>query len=183
MVGTSECEVAVVADLVTTNPDVILIDVAAPDSLPVVQSFRCLAPDAALIAFAVDEREPNVVKLAEACVRGWVTCGQSIHDLTATVMRVARGEIVYPPRLVSMLLCELSARGRGRPAAGIVPVLTAREQQILDLIARHLSNKEIGQLLNISEATVKSHVHNLLEKLHVSRRSEAAARLPFPKRA
>lgn len=175
--GTCECQPSAIDQLADAKPDVALVDVAPPEYLTTVRQLRQACPHVGLVALAVDEQEPSVLKLAEAHVRGWVTCRQSMDELLETIKRVAQGESVYPPSLVSALLGDLAARGARAPLFQVEP-LTAREQQILDLVARHLSNKEIAHLLNISEATVKSHVHHLLEKLKVTKRSQVAARLP-----
>jgi DNA-binding NarL/FixJ family response regulator len=100
----------------------------------------------------------------------------SVHDLVDAVERAARGELQCSPQVAGTLIRRLAWRAAA--GATLIPSpLTARESEIVRLIDEGLSNKEIAVRLGIEVATVKNHVHNLLEKLRVRRRSEAAARL------
>ncbi|HEX7241600.1 MAG TPA: response regulator transcription factor, partial [Longimicrobiaceae bacterium] len=120
------------------------------------------------------ETEDVVLACAEAGVSGYVSRGASLDDLVGALRSVARGELVCSPHIAGSLfrrVAALSERREASPAA----VLTPREREILGLIDQGLSNKEISRRLRIELSTVKNHVHNLLEKLQVSRRGAAAA--------
>jgi DNA-binding NarL/FixJ family response regulator len=107
---------------------------------------------------------------------GFVEREAELDELVASVECAARGEASFPPRIATTLLRRISSLAMRR-ASPEPNSLTARERQIVQLIAEGLSNKEIGTRLFIEVATVKNHVHNILEKLQVKRRDDAVARL------
>lgn len=160
------------------RPDVVLVDVAGADDLGAVRDLRTAVPAAQVIALAVPDREGAVVACAEAGVSGYVTRDQSVEDVVAAVEAVARGEMICSPRMAAMLVRRVAALAEHpAPTAAPPPRLTARELEIVALIDQGLSNKQIARRLSIEVATVKNHVHNVLKKLHVDRRQEAAARV------
>jgi two-component system, NarL family, nitrate/nitrite response regulator NarL len=156
--------------------DVVLLDMSTADSVAILRRLNERAPEARVVALGVSETEPEIVAYAEAGVAGYVTREQAIDDLVDALVAVARGDAVCSPKAAAMLLHRVSvlAGANGRPAPAAVS-LTGREHEILALIRAGLSNKQIGQRLCIELPTVKNHVHNILEKLHVSGRHEAAA--------
>ncbi len=163
------------------RPDVVVIDMAIPEALDLICDLRVQLPVVRLIAFAVEEDVSTIVGCAEAGATGYVTLNASIDDFVRAIERAAVGELACSPRIAAELFRSLRKRseqsGLSAPGAGL---LTNREQDVLVLITRGLSNKEISTKLNIAEATVKNHVHHLLEKLHVGSRMQAAAVLTFP---
>jgi DNA-binding NarL/FixJ family response regulator len=154
------------------RPDVVLLDMAVEDALGLA---RLVSESAHVVALAVAETETSVIRCAEAGAVGYVPRGASLPDVAAAVRSAVAGEAVCSPRIAGGLLRRLSARGPG--ANGLPASLTPRESQILTLIEQGMSNKEIAGRLCIAVATVKNHVHNILEKLQVRRRAEAAAHL------
>jgi two-component system nitrate/nitrite response regulator NarL len=154
-------------------PDVAVLDMAMLDSATTVRALVDVSPAVRVLAVAVPETERHVLACVEAGVVGYVPRDGSLDDLTAALQRVVRGEVVCSPKIAASLLrrvAELAARPR--PSA---ERLTAREVEILDLIGRGFSNKEIAGRLCIELSTVKNHVHNILRKLQVRRRIDAAA--------
>src|SRR5439155_3862772 len=131
--------------------------------------------DARIVAFAVVETDAEILACAEAGVSAWVPREGSIDDLVATIESVERDELHCPPKLASTLFRRLASLTRRLPQRSPADGLTAREREILALIDRGLSNKEIAVRLSVEVTTVKNHVHNILDKLQVSRRNEAAA--------
>jgi DNA-binding NarL/FixJ family response regulator len=156
------------------HPDVVLIDVMMPGALDAIKALRSTTP-AKVIAFAVDEAEAGIVTCIEAGASGYVTCNSSIDDVEAVIRHVVRDEFLCSPRLAATLLRRVADRAT-EGADALDRRLTRREDQVLRLIRDGLSNKEIAGRLNIAEATVKTHVHRLLEKLEASTRAQAAAR-------
>jgi DNA-binding NarL/FixJ family response regulator len=158
------------------DPDVVLVDLAAPGGIEVVRRVVAALPEVSVVALGIAEREVEVIACAEAGVAAYVTRAQTLDDLEATLASVARGESPCSPKLTAMLLRRLAALG-GTPVAGDEreAALTPRESEVLRLIGRGLSNKQIAQRLCIELSTVKNHVHNVLEKLAVHRRGDAAA--------
>ena len=121
------------------------------------------------------ETEYELVACAEAAIVGYVTRDHSSAELRAVVASVARGEVVCPPRIAAMLLRRVAALAGGPDSNLGQTHLSHREREIVRLIGRGLSNKEIARDLGVEIATVKNHVHNILNKLRVHRRSDAAA--------
>ena len=166
----------VLPSLAELRPDVVLLDMAMPDSLPAVQAIVEAVPGLRIVALAVADEDDQVLACAEAGVAGYVPRAASLEDLVAVIQSVTRGETICSPRVAASLLRRVAMLAAGR--AGLpLAVLTGREREILRLIDRGLSNKEIARDLGIEVATVKNHVHNILEKLKVHRRGEAAARM------
>jgi two-component system, NarL family, nitrate/nitrite response regulator NarL len=159
------------------KPEVILVDVAMNDGFDTVRAIGEATPEAKVVALAVSDTEADVIACAEAGVWGYVPRDGTLDDLEAVVESVARGESLCSPRIAASLLRRvgaLAAELRGPPP---VTSLTARELEVAALLDQGLSNKEIAQRLSIAVPTVKNHVHSILDKLHVNRRTEAAARL------
>jgi two-component system nitrate/nitrite response regulator NarL len=129
---------------------------------------------ARVIALGVTADEDEAVACAEAGVAGYVLRHDTDDALLGVVAAVGRGEISCPPPVAAALMRRMGRGGDARPSAG-PGRLTAREREILGLIDQGMSNKEIADRLFIEVRTVKNHVHNLLEKLSVRRRGEAAA--------
>jgi DNA-binding NarL/FixJ family response regulator len=159
-----------------TAPDAVLLDVCMATERGLVEQLTDAAPGTRIIAFGVADEEATVIACAEAGVAGYVACEAGVEELVRVVTGAIHDEVVCGPRVAATLLRRVGALARER--RGDVPEvrLTARETQIVALIDDGLSNKEIAARLHISLATVKNHIHNLLEKLNASRRSEAAAR-------
>ena len=156
--------------------DVVLLDMSTAESVAILRRLRDRAPDARVVALGVSETEPEIVAYAEAGVAGYVTRDQAIGDLVDALVAVARGEAVCSPKAAAMLMHRVSVlAGAGTRPGPSAASLTDREQEILALIRGGLSNKQIGQRLCIELPTVKNHVHNILEKLGVNGRHEAAA--------
>jgi two-component system, NarL family, nitrate/nitrite response regulator NarL len=121
------------------------------------------------------------VRWAEEGTAGYVPRDAGLADLEACVHSVARGEALYTPRMAAALLRRIAALAAERRPQPPRAKLTLREREIAALMREGLSNKEIASVLSIEASTVKNHVHNILAKLDVHRRAEAAARLgPLP---
>jgi DNA-binding NarL/FixJ family response regulator len=159
------------------SPDVVLLDMQIRDSLRLIRTISEAARGAGVIALAVPEVDRYLLNCVEAGAAGYVTQDQSIEDVTAAVRSAACGEAVVSPRMAARLLRHVSALAAGVSPSEPLARLTPRERDIAARVERGLSNKQIARELSIEVATVKNHVHNILEKLHVNRRSEAAARL------
>jgi DNA-binding NarL/FixJ family response regulator len=158
-------------------PDVVLLDVALDGARDLVTS--CAHPAGVrVVVMAVGEQDDELLAWAELGVAGYVGRDSSVEDLCDTVEAAARGELRCSPAMASTLLRHLSTlagivRGARREAPAVQ--LTAREHEIVALIAGGLSNKGIARRLGIEVATAKNHVHNILRKLQVEHRADAAA--------
>lgn len=164
------------------DPDVVVLDMATRESLELIRDLRSHSSGVKILAFAVDEVSSEVLDCAEAGAAGYVSSDATSEELATAIDRIARHELVCSPRIAARLFCRISERVGHAPST--LPqnrVLTSREQEVLDLICHGRSNKGIAQDLNIAEATVKNHVHHLLEKLEVTNRGQAAARATLPR--
>lgn len=158
----------------TLRPDVVLLDMATAGSYGAVSQLRELSPGTRVVALGVANLEGEVLSCAEAGVSGYVPREGSLDQLVEAIQSAVRGELTCSPQLAGSMLrriAALSADRQGRMGNELTP----REMEILRLIDEGRSNKDIARRLGIEPATVKNHVHNLLEKLHVHRRGEAAA--------
>ena len=163
------------------TPDVLLLDMAMPGSLEIVHEVHDIAPDTRVLALTIPEADAAVIACAEAGVAGFVTREATIADLVEAICSAARGEACMSPRAAAALLRRVGALAADRPAASPPRgELTAREREIVELVALGLSNKAIAARLHVELATVKNHVHNILDKLQVRRRGEIAATLGRP---
>ena len=156
-------------------PDVCLLGLGAMDELDSVREFVQALPAVKLVALGVGETTAEVVAWAEAGIHGFVTQDGEVDSCIAAIEAAAHGNLTCSETVAAVLLrrvAELAAT----LADGTRPdhVLTRREFEILELIGQDLSNKEIAARLYIEVTTVKNHVHKILEKLGVHRRSEAA---------
>lgn len=157
-------------------PMVVLLDQGMPRSLEALKAIRTANNCVGVIALGVPEQEERLLDWAEAGVAGFASREATGAELVATIESAVRGELVCSPQFSGTLLRQLARRAALDTPAPARP-LTAREIEILRLIAANLSNKEIARRLGISMATVKNHVHNLLDKLNVRHRAQAAASL------
>ena len=160
---------------VAANDDsasVVVLDMAMDGSAAVA---RKLAGRVRVLAIAVPSREDDVITCAETGVAGFLTTEASLDELAAALVSVSRGEALCSPWTAGVLLRRVAALARARPRpAGSAP-LTARELEVVDLLDRGFSNKQIAQRLCIELPTVKNHVHHILDKLGVNRRGEVGA--------
>ena len=151
---------------------VIVLDMAMSGAVVVT---RRLAGRVPVLAIAVPTREDDVIRCAEAGVGGFLTVEASLDDLVSALAIVSRGDTLCSPWTAGVLLRRVAALAHAHPRPiGRVP-LTARELEIVDLLDRGFSNKQIAQRLCIELPTVKNHVHHILDKLGVRRRGEVGA--------
>jgi two-component system, NarL family, nitrate/nitrite response regulator NarL len=156
------------------DPDVVLLDTAMVEGVATGQHLAATMPRAKIVALAVPESEEELILLVEAGVLGYVTREESIDEVVDAIVNVVREQMVGSPKLRTLLIRRVRALAAElRPP--VEALLTARERQILDLIAQGLTNKGIANELRIEPATVKNHVHNILHKLGVGSRAAAVA--------
>jgi two-component system, NarL family, nitrate/nitrite response regulator NarL len=163
-------------DVQEKQPDVVLLDITAPAAMRQLQRLRALPAPPRIVALLVGQTPDDVLVWAEAGITAYVTRDATLEELVRVLQGAARDEAYCSPQIAAMLMRRLSALSRRQPACGArAESLTGREQEILALLAKGLSNKAIGRALGISSATAKNHVHNILDKMQLRRRAEAAA--------
>jgi len=159
------------------QPDIVLLNTAVKAATDAIARIRGVAPGVKVIALAIDENLDDVVAWAQAGAAGYIPSTAALRDVAPLLADIVRGEQACAARVAAGLLRRVGDMGpsQGSAAAADLPVPTAREMQVLEMISSGLSNKEIARRLNIGLATTKSHVHNLLGKLGLQRRGQAAS--------
>jgi DNA-binding NarL/FixJ family response regulator len=154
--------------------DVALVDVTRARGLERLRELAERAPGVRLVAVAVRDFEPDVLACIEAGAVGYVLRDASLEDLADAVHRAVRDEPLASPHLIATLMRRVAALAANGDRTSFGQ-LTTRELEVVELIEKGLSNKEIAARLSIAVTTVKNHVHSILEKLKVQRRGEAAS--------
>lgn len=156
-------------------PDVMLLDVSMPGGgLSAVRQIAADYPVIKTVMLTVSEDEDDVTAALRAGARAYVLKGVAARELVRILRAVAAGEVYVTPSLAASLLFELTSGKGASQAANPLDELTERERQILEGVAAGDSNKEIGVKLHLTEKTVKHHMTNILQKLQVRNRVEAA---------
>jgi DNA-binding NarL/FixJ family response regulator len=164
-------------------PDVVLMRMGMQGCLDTLQTVVRTAPAVKVIMLGVSESEDEVITCAEAGVAGYLPRTGSVADLLDVLRSVSLGETLCSPRVAATLLrriatlADTAKQWHAPSSPNDLKRLTMREREILTLIDQRLSNKEIALRLSIDVRTVKNHVHNILQKLQVHRRGEAARRM------
>jgi DNA-binding NarL/FixJ family response regulator len=160
-------------------PDVVLLDVHLPGGggRAVLETLRAELPEVRWLALSVSDAAEDVIAVIRAGAKGYVTKTISGPDLLDAVRRVAEGDVVFSPRLAGFVLDAFSAAGAApEPAEEAVDpgldLLSGREREVMQLLARGYTYREIGSRLFISVKTVESHASNVLRKLQLSNRNE-----------
>jgi DNA-binding NarL/FixJ family response regulator len=158
-----------------TAPDVVLLDVHLPGGggRAVIESVRATHPGVVFLALSVSDAAEDVIAVIRAGARGYVTKTISSDDLAAAVVRVCDGDAVFSPRLAGFVLDAFA--GDLPSGAALDPELdqiTPREREVLRLLARGYTYKEIARRLEVSIKTVETHVSSVLRKLQLSSRHE-----------
>ena len=177
LIGIANPEDNLVAEIETAVPDVVLLDTSPRDALAVAARLIRERPQTRILGFGVSDVPEDVVACAEAGLSGYVPCTASIKDLISAARRVASGYTVCSVAIADGLFRHLRGAALGSLPSSLEGVLTQRQQQIVGLIGEGLSNKEIARRLSLGTSTVKNHVHDILDRLQVTSRSEAAARI------
>lgn len=157
--------------------DAVLIDVTQGVDLDEVRSIALEAPQVTLVALGLQEQRQSVIRCGRAGFSGYVDRDASIGDLCQALSDAIAGRLACSPEISSGLLRALFHMEPHSRAVDLDEALTRREGEVLRLIGHGLSNKEIARDLSMSVATVKHHVHHVLQKLKLPRRSLAMRRV------
>lgn len=178
VIGTASGRARALALVREHNPHMALLDTATPNGIKVARMIVRQNAPTRVVAIAISEEPADVLSWAEAGICGYVNRDCSIEELVAVIEATARGELRCSPRVAGAMLRHvgrLAWAARAVPASEKPPELTTREYEIIELIDQGWPNKKIAYNLDISPATVKNHIHNILAKLNVCGRGEAAA--------
>lgn len=161
------------------KPDIILIDLGLSNqsSMEIVKSIKDKYPDYKIIVMDLLPIESDILDFVRAGVSGFILKDAMVNDFLKTVRLVASGEKVLPQHMTGSLftqIIETAINAKRKVDLKDSVVMTRREKEVVELIAEGLTNKEIGLILHLSPFTVKSHVHNILEKMALHTRLQIA---------
>jgi len=176
--------IAVVNDLAslrdtlsTTETHIVLIDVTQGVDLFDVRGIASEWPDVPLVALGLNEQRQEVIRCGRAGFAGYVARDATIDALCKSLSEIVAGRLACPPEISGCLLRALFRGEQRSEESDLDFALTRRESEVLELLGRGFSNKEIANELCLSVATVKHHVHHVLEKLQLQRRAQAMRRV------
>jgi DNA-binding NarL/FixJ family response regulator len=165
------------SSLAAHRADLVLIDVTHGIDLYDVRSIAAQWPDVALVALGLNEQRQEVIRCGRAGFTGYVAREASLDGLCKALCDVVEGRLACPAEISGGLLRALFRSDHPPSESALEHALTRREEDVLRLIGEGFSNKEIARELLLSVATVKHHVHNVLDKLNLPRRAQAMRRV------
>jgi DNA-binding NarL/FixJ family response regulator len=171
-------DLARLRDALATMPaDVALVDVTQGVDLFDLRDIASRWPNVALVALGLHEQRQEVIRCGRAGFSGYIARDASIDMLCTSLRDIVAGALACPPEIAGSLLRALYRDEPENHLPNPSLALTRRESEVLELLGRGLSNKEIGGELCLSVATVKHHVHHVLEKLNLPKRAQAMRRV------
>jgi two-component system, NarL family, nitrate/nitrite response regulator NarL len=174
VVGVAEHPLQAVSEIRDLAADVVLLDLAAPEGPLWVRELAEVTPSTRVLVLSMGEAEHEVVTWAEAGVSGYLGRDASVQELVVAIEGSVRGEAPCHPRTAAILLRRVATGPMDeRSMWQCDRHLTPREQEMVHLLGKGMSNQQIARSLFIALPTVKNHVHNILEKLGVTGRADA----------
>lgn len=173
LVGEAEDGVQAIEMARTLLPDLILLDLHMPrmDGIEAIKAIKAERPEAQILVLTSFTEDNEIYAAIQAGAMGYILKDSSPQEILSAIRKVVRGESSIDPSIAERLMRELQRTSKMAPTAD---PLTAREEEILVLIAQGLPNQAIAETLVISERTVRTHVTNILSKLHLANRTQAA---------
>lgn len=161
------------------KPDIILIDLGlqSKNSLELVKSMKKNFPDVKFIVMDLFPVQEDIFEFIKAGASGFILKNAGVNEFLKTIRLVFKGEKVLPSNLTGSLFSQIVLDAVNGPKESLLirsVRMTKRERQVIELVSEGLTNKEIGKKLHLSPYTIKSHVHNILEKLAMHNRIEIA---------
>ncbi|MCP4202223.1 MAG: response regulator transcription factor [bacterium] len=175
VVSSAESAALAIEQVERYEPESVLLDTAIPKALETISTIARQAPQTKVIALGLSESEEEVVACAEAGIAGYVCREGSVDDLVRAVQDAVRERFGCSRRIAAALVRRVRHLTAQRNS--VHAKLTPREYEIAELLDQGLTNKQISSRLFIEVATVKTHVHNILEKLGARSRGEAASKI------
>jgi len=166
-----------VEQAVRLKPDLVLLDINMPemDGLEALRRIRAKLPETKVVMLTVSDGDANLVEAVHAGASGYLLKNLGASGFLSSLEGLQRGEAAMTRKTTAQLVSALSSSAQPEPQHRGGSGLTTRETELLQLVAAGLSNKAIAQQLHISENTVKYHMKNILQKMNLQNRAEAAA--------
>lgn len=160
-----------------SSPDLILMDIQMPvmGGLEATRLIKAQHPDAKIVMLTVSDDENDLFEAVKSGAHGYLLKDLEASQFFEALDAIARGEGVIPTRLAGNLLTEFRSRSQQAAKTDSSDSLSPREHEVLDLVSQGLTNKEVAERLYISENTVKYHMKNILDKLHLQNRAQVIA--------
>lgn len=176
VVGEAESGEDTVRQVEELAPDVVLLDVAMPNlsGIDAARAIKTTSPRTGLIMLTVHSEEEFLFEAIKAGAMGYLLKDCTPEELVRAIHVVFEGEGLLAPTMAAKVMHEFARTRDSRELASVLNSLTHRETEILQYVSAGLANKEIALRLAISERTVKNHLSNIMEKLHVNSRTQAA---------
>jgi DNA-binding NarL/FixJ family response regulator len=169
---------AAISEAIELAPDVVLMDVRMPDvgGIDAARSIKSSCPSTAILMLTISDEEEDLYEAIKAGASGYLLKESSVATVSDAIRAVVAGESFLSPSMASKLLLEFNAlvKRQEQNHQAMLSPLTQRESEVLRHVALGHTNRQIAETLEISENTVKNHVRNILEKLHLHDRMEAA---------
>ncbi len=158
-------------------PDLVLMDIRMPqmNGLEATRLIKARYPDMKIVMLTVSDDEQDLFEAIKSGAHGYLLKDLEASQFFEALDDIATGQAVLPTRLAGKLLEEFRSQARRAGGAEEGELLSAREQEVLTLVAQGLTNKEVAEKLYISENTVKYHMKNILDKLHLQNRAQVIA--------
>ncbi|MFA4831696.1 MAG: response regulator transcription factor, partial [Patescibacteria group bacterium] len=174
VVGVSDGREDTLSKARAVKPHVVLMDLGldSQNSLDIVESLKKEFPGIKIIGMGLASTQSDILEFVQAGAEGFILKNATVEDVIKTIRAVAGGETVLPPLMTGSLFSQVTEHALLKGKRNIKGAVrtTQREKEIIALIVEGMSNKQIGDRLNIATFTVKSHVHNILEKLTLQSR-------------
>lgn len=175
IIGEAADGLQAVSETLELGPQVVLMDMQLPNSqsIEALRQIKQLNAETRVLLLTTQDREDDLYDTLRAGADGYVLKDIAPDELAESIRTVARGEVLIQPQIAGRLITRFGRQMRGEIAPD---TLTTREQEVLNLLARGMRNKEIARALNVSERTVNFHLANIYQKLNVSGRTEALSK-------
>jgi len=179
--GEAEVSEQVLPTIEASPPDVVLLDIAVPslDGLKLCRALKKHLPGTSVIVITPQPDDGQILEAIKAHASAYLSRTVTIEELAQTIRRCGRGEhpinesLVGRPKLAEQVLQQFYELSREKEAASFISPLTPRETEILNYMAQGYLNKQIADVLNVSEQTIKNHITSILRKLNANARTQA----------
>ena len=179
--GEAEVDEQVLSSIEASPPDVILLDIVVPslDGLRLCRTLKKHLPGTSVIVITPQPDDEQILEAIKAHASAYLSRTVTIEELAQTIRRCSQGEhpinesLVGRPKLAEQVLQQFYELSREKEAASFISPLTPRETEILDYMAKGYLNKQIADVLNVSEQTIKNHITSILRKLNANARTQA----------